>query len=189
MTTSTISTTTTLTDYVISDTHWYHNALIRTCGRPDNHTQLSIENWRKVVPPCATIYHLGDVILYKLPDLPDILRSLPGRKILVLGNHDCKTKTWYRRAGFEEVHDCLTVGDLLLTHRPSRYLPPGCVLNLHGHVHTRDNYTRYPHSVPVVLEHLNYTPARIADLIAPYASTNYASHDLIAPYASASVSA
>lgn len=46
--------------WVITDTHFDHYNMVKTCGRLKNFTALICENWRKMVSPKNTIIHLGD---------------------------------------------------------------------------------------------------------------------------------
>ena len=51
--------------WVISDTHWYHENIIKLCHRPflsaKEMNEKLIENWNSVVSRDDTVYHLGDV--------------------------------------------------------------------------------------------------------------------------------
>ncbi|KXZ39158.1 hypothetical protein SAMN05661008_01147 [Alkalithermobacter thermoalcaliphilus JW-YL-7 = DSM 7308] len=58
----------------------------------DNHTQKIIDNWKKTVNNDDTVLIAGDIswginLNEAMPDLQDI-HNLPGKKILVKGNHD-----------------------------------------------------------------------------------------------------
>ena len=51
--------------FVTSDTHFYHNNIIRYDNLPfDNPEEMNekiIAEWNKRVQPCDEVYHLGDV--------------------------------------------------------------------------------------------------------------------------------
>lgn len=117
--------------FFTSDWHYGHANIIRLCERPfkDIHEMHStlIENYRKAVSPNDTVYFLGD-ICWNPKDLPELLKQLPGYKVLIAGNHDkCfeqlhyanpgqpwKGKDWmsyYREAGFQHIsaHDSVYV--------------------------------------------------------------------------------
>lgn len=79
--------------FFVSDTHFGHAGIIRMCNRPytdiDEMDAALIENWNRVVPEDAHIFHLGDVSWYRnAAKNLFLLRQLNGIKYLLLGNHD-----------------------------------------------------------------------------------------------------
>ena len=81
--------------FFTSDTHYYHNNIIRYCKRPyKNVGQMNedlIDRWNRRVKPEDEIYHLGDVAMGSNADLVNnILSRLNGTKYLIRGNHDRK---------------------------------------------------------------------------------------------------
>jgi calcineurin-like phosphoesterase family protein len=98
-----------LDTWIISDTHFGHEAIVGFCNRPIRHNVIMEAFWHDLVKPEDTILHLGDVATWKTKKdehrdgwLP-VLRDLPGQKLLVLGNHDKNGGRYYKLAGFEEV--------------------------------------------------------------------------------------
>jgi calcineurin-like phosphoesterase family protein len=122
--------------YLISDTHLNHTNIATYCDRPADFTERILEYWKKTVRPEDLVIHLGDVILDKKNEIEIILKSLPGRKVLVRGNHD---RQWscdrWMVAGFDFACDGLKFRNCWLTHEPSTSLADGCRLNIHGHLH------------------------------------------------------
>jgi calcineurin-like phosphoesterase family protein len=49
--------------WTIADTHFHHANIIKYCDRPKNHDELMLINWKRMVGPLDTIYHLGDFAL------------------------------------------------------------------------------------------------------------------------------
>jgi calcineurin-like phosphoesterase family protein len=101
--------------FFTSDEHYGHEAIIKYCKRPfsDAHemTLGLIANHNQVVDKGDLVYHLGD-FCWRPKDVPEILRQLNGRHILVVGNHDSchpmhknagTEMRKYLEAGFEEV--------------------------------------------------------------------------------------
>ena len=145
--------------WIWSDLHLGHAETIRYFRRPfaspDEMDNVLFDRWERTVGPDDTIVCLGDVA----PDdgltaehIGNIIAA-PGRKLLVLGNHD------RRHGGFDEVSTTLYApGDppLLLTHLPLRVAPTGCV-NVHGHVHESFVTGTSPH-INVTVEQLDYRP-------------------------------
>jgi calcineurin-like phosphoesterase family protein len=124
--------------YLISDTHFNHDAeggVMRTyCMRPEKYADLIVKHWRETVKPEDLVIHLGDVMIGKRDDR---LRFLPGRKILVRGNHDrAQSNTWWMEKGaFDFACDGFMFRNVWLTHEPANALPEGALYNVHGHLH------------------------------------------------------
>jgi calcineurin-like phosphoesterase family protein len=156
--------------WLITDTHFHHKAMVEYCGRPDDHTDVICANWRKLVAPHDTVIHLGDVIFNQAGSVGEILSSLPGTKILILGNHDYHHKEgWWMEKGFALICRSLVVRNALLTHLPAAELPANATINIHGHFHNSDHHRwdcpTYPHNK---LLHIEDTLAPILfDEIAP----------------------
>lgn len=79
--------------FFTSDTHFFHKNIIKYCERPFENTRemnkVIADNWNRVVPVDAHIFHLGDVSLTANPkELNDLLHSLNGTKHLIIGNHE-----------------------------------------------------------------------------------------------------
>jgi len=122
--------------YLISDTHLNHNNIETYCARPSNFTELIVKGWRRTVQKNDMVIHLGDVYIDKADGWEAIYPSLPGRKILIRGNHDMHHScTWWMEHGFDFACDGLVFRHAWLTHKPAFRLPYGCQLNIHGHLH------------------------------------------------------
>lgn len=156
-------------DWLITDTHFNHAKIIELCSRPQNSQQLIIENWQRLVRPEDTVFHLGDVIFSRASELKPILDSLPGKKILVRGNHDMNKSQWYVDRGFTFVCYGLEHQHAYMTHKPSKHLPEGCTVNIHGHLHNtphRDaEYEPRPYHRLLSIELENYTPILLSDFL------------------------
>ena len=78
--------------FMISDTHFGDERILRYENRPfssvEEMDKAIIENWNQVVGEEDTVFHLGDVSSYDPERNKEILSSLHGKKILVMGNHD-----------------------------------------------------------------------------------------------------
>jgi calcineurin-like phosphoesterase family protein len=155
--------------FVISDTHFNHTRIIELAGRPENFNDLIIANWQRVVAPEDTVIHLGDVILGKNSDLPNIMAQLPGTKILTLGNHDREKPEWYTNRGFHFACRAFILSDVLFSHVPIRILPENIRWNVHGHLHNNAHregeQELKPHNKLFTLEH-HYTPIELTEFLA-----------------------
>jgi calcineurin-like phosphoesterase family protein len=138
--------------YLISDTHFKHEAMKTYCDRPPDFTERTHRNVMNTVQETDTLIHLGDVGIGKYDDWQWILDAWKCRKILIRGNHDrAHSCTWWMEHGFDFACDSMVFRNVLLTHEPANAviksdghrpygaleegLPEGCVLNVHGHLH------------------------------------------------------
>ena len=91
--------------------------------------------------------NLGD-LCYKdankkdLDAAKEIYKSLPGKKILVLGNHDILSgEDFYKNCGFDVIVDRIDYHDICMTHKPIKVeTEPLINLNIHGHKHDETIY-------------------------------------------------
>jgi len=103
--------------FFTSDTHWYHSNIINFCARPfiDSKTMNIelVENWNKVVPEDATVFHLGDFAFTgNIGYIKKLTEKLNGNIVLIMGNHDHQNK-FYR----DSVKELFTlVKDYLYIH-------------------------------------------------------------------------
>ena len=137
--------------WLITDTHFNHKAMVEYCGRPEDHTERICANWNRLVSIYDTVIHLGDVIFNKAGSIGDLMASLPGRKILIMGNHDYHhDEGWWMRHGFALACNSLVYRNVLLTHFPAAELPANATINIHGHFHNSDHHRwdcpTYPHN-------------------------------------------
>ena len=83
----------TKTPFFTSDTHFFHENIIRFSHRPfetvDEMNQALINRWNAKISKSDLVYHLGDFALKCTPDQARRVRNqLNGQIILVRGNHD-----------------------------------------------------------------------------------------------------
>ena len=168
-------------DYFIADTHFGHDQVRAERGFAslDEMDNLLLARWQARVSPTDDIYIVGD-FLYRSPRPPaEYLRQLPGRKHLVIGNHD---RAWMR--GLRLQNWFVEVGHVLEGERKSTYFTcchypmldwyrrrHGAHL-IYGHIHnhTNDFYypflTTLPRAYNAGADVLDYTPCTLAELIA-----------------------
>ena len=160
--------------WIITDTHWNHDKIKVYENRPDDYNELITANWKATVKPTDTVIHLGDVIFNRRYELEGILKSLPGLKMLTVGNHDRRTGTnsWFLRMGFNYVCKSHTYKNILFSHKPldlAEY--SGVDFNVHGHFHRNShNPVDYPYydesrHVKVSIEENDYKPVRLGELV------------------------
>ena len=77
--------------YFIADCHFGHKNIIASCNRPFDSLEAMdetlIANWQARVTEKDDVYIVGDLMFF-CPDPERYLCRLPGRKHLIIGNHD-----------------------------------------------------------------------------------------------------
>lgn len=161
-------------EFLIGDTHFGDRNLVAAGVRPADNDDRIIENWRRVVGENDVIYHLGDIAYGTNAQVRQVIQSLPGVKVLVLGNHDRRKPSYYRGAGFAVVVtqlrlpiDQRTEGmyserEIIVTHEPLRKVWGGRV-NVHGHTHVtemRSQEDNYPY-INLSAEAVRFTPVNM----------------------------
>jgi calcineurin-like phosphoesterase family protein len=156
--------------FVISDTHFRHAKIIQYCNRPfvstDEMDNYMIQQWNKTVSNKDLIIHCGDFCMGPKEEVEKIIEQLNGIKILVKGNHDRATTTWWENRGFE-VYKQYMIEDYIFSHKPILDLEYG-MYNIHGHIHNVDTvnikgYDKRIH-INVCVEVINYTPIDFEEL-------------------------
>ena len=161
--------------WIISDTHFNHDILVQYCGRPIDFEQRIFKQL-SLLDQEDMLIHLGDICLGKDQDMHNkYITPLKCRKILVKGNHDHKSNTWYLNNGWDFV--CKTFKDkyfskkILFSHKPM--IDDGYDLNIHGHFHNNEHHKLEPDFVAIkndkqhcfILEHTNYSPELLKTFI------------------------
>jgi len=161
-----------LKTFVISDTHFNHEFIIKACNRPFSNVEemnyTLINNWNSVVDDDDLVYHLGDFGWGGITKLLGIFTQLKGKKILIKGNHDPLKVTLM---GWQSVHDYLEIEhnekDVVLFHYPIEqwHSSHHGSIHLFGHVHVNPvppvfypGFGVQPKRHNVCVELINYTP-------------------------------
>ena len=167
--------------WLISDTHFNHSKIleftqggrsIRPFSNVDEMNQTMLDNWANTVKPQDTVIHLGDVLFgeNKVEWLEANFAKLPGKKRLVLGNHD---NPKHLAPFFKDMQMWIDMSDkgLLFSHTPqhestlaeSHRFGDKPLLNVHGHIHTNPS-PEGPYKC-VCVEQTYYKPVNIEELI------------------------
>ena len=159
--------------WVWSDLHLRHANIIKHCKRPFANARdmdrTMMTAWKSVVGTGDTVLNGGDVALAgSLGESGRArIREAPGRKILVVGNHDFNRKTGLLDAAGHGIATGILSIDtdppMVLTHIPMGALPPSWV-NLYGHVHNNEPLRETPH-INVCVEHTDYRPLPLGSLV------------------------
>lgn len=171
--------------YVISDTHFGHEKMKQYCDRPDGFEWKIISSLERLelksLHEKNTIIHLGDICIgrdeYWNTLFCSNLHSL--NKILVRGNHDLKSNTWYLSHGWDTVCDQITMTingkRIIFSHTPVRYNKHKADLNIHGHLHLKQ-YREYSllerfqkrNYKLISLEIMGYRPFTVEEILNNY---------------------
>ena len=163
--------------WLISDTHFNHAGIltfkdytgnpVRPFDSVDEMNQCMLDNWNDTVKDGDTVIHCGDVLfgMDKVEWMEANFAKLPGKKKLVLGNHDnVKQLTPF----FKEILLWKSVSDVVCSHTPLHLqtLNEGRweegVINVHGHVHTNPS-PEGPYKC-VCVEQIGYKPIHLEEL-------------------------
>ena len=131
--------------YLSSDWH-----LFQTRHKPER----TYVNTQEIISWCKNNIHENDVFMF-LGDITyrwasdeenkqaqEILKSIPGIKILIIGNHDAMIgEEFYSNCGFNYVFEEFLWKKYLFTHRPKNIEDDRNIeLNIHGHMHKWREY-------------------------------------------------
>jgi calcineurin-like phosphoesterase family protein len=137
--------------WLISDTHFGHDNIVKYQQRPKNHEITMLDNWLLRVKVDDFILHMGDVAMggpSRQKGWLRVLNAMPGRKFLLLGNHDnhYNAESWYQTiGGFTVIPEFVNAG-VAFTHIPiskgdDRDFEPWGI-NIHGHTHGNDHHEK-----------------------------------------------
>lgn len=160
--------------YITTDTHFFHKEkMLKWCGRPDDYEKRIIKGF-KSLSSTDILVHLGDICIGEDKYVHDkIISQIPCKKILVRGNHDKKSNTWYLRNGWDFV--CTSFFDkcfglkIMFSHRP--YTWDGIYdINIHGHLHNLGHRTdevdkMHCMNYLISLEKMGYYPISLRSIV------------------------
>lgn len=124
--------------YIISDTHFNHEKIIEYCNRPTDHEYKMLKAMGEIRKGDCLI-HLGDIGIGEDAMIhEEMIAPLDCRKILVMGNHDSKSWSWYMDHGWDFVCDSFKLkycGKIIcFSHKPQPW-DGEWEINVHGHLH------------------------------------------------------
>lgn len=161
--------------FVCADTHFGHRNILsfkREDGSPlrpftsiEEHDDELVSRWNAVVKDEDRVYLLGDVVINR--KALQTLHRLKGRKCLVKGNHDIFKLQDYTPY-FDDIRAYVVQKyeerKVILSHIPIHEDSVGRYgVNVHGHLHS--NKIDDPRYICVSMEHINYTPVVLQDLL------------------------
>lgn len=164
--------------FFIGDTHFGHSNILKYEAehrvykgfnevRPfkdiDEHDEYLVLEWNKVVGEKDMVFVLGDFCFGK--HNIDVASCLNGRKRLIMGNHDVYPAADYLKY-FERLHGALFYKDYLLTHIPVHPNHARTIINVHGHLHSKNVNNHQPNLlyINVSCEQIGLRPISIDEL-------------------------
>jgi len=165
--------------YLISDTHFGHDAMIQYCGRPKGFEELL---WKgmQILQEDDILIHLGDICIGKNADWhAKYIEPLPCKKILVRGNHDKKSDKWYLEHGWDFVcnqfKNKMYGKKIVFSHMPVVW-DGDYEMNVHGHFHNSDHRRHEPELLAVkngyqkliAVEWTEYKPVLLKHVVEEY---------------------
>lgn len=138
--------------WVTTDLHLGHNNLISEFHtREQGFEEKILNNWAKNVKDDDVVIVLGDCVFQVR--YWERLKSLPGKKWLVRGNHDKSSYSFYMRY-FDFVGESISLNylgyDILFTHQPQIFHEHD--VNIHGHLHSLAKVESPCKLIPISLE-------------------------------------
>ena len=154
--------------FIIADLHFGHENIIKYESRPfanvDEMNNRLIELWNSTVGKDDLVYVLGDFTLSRRMDvIKNLVSSIHGRKILIMGNHDTRKPKDYIECGFEVAirTPIMVEPGVILMHEPfedASSIVPNYIY-FFGHVHANKTLMdEYPNCLCVSVERIDYTP-------------------------------
>jgi len=128
--------------WVVADTHFGHEKLRQWTGRPEGWDEKILQELPVILDNDIFI-HLGDVCWYRHTYWHErMLEQVEGKRILVRGNHDKKTTSWYYDIGWDLVVDRFDLNifgkHIAFTHVPLESTEG--LINVHGHMHNTNHH-------------------------------------------------
>ncbi len=160
--------------FLTADLHFGHENIITYEKRPfanaEEMDEALVNNWNQVVSKKDTVIVVGDVSFHSKEKTTELIHRLKGKKILVKGNHDKKSNSWWLEAGFEEVSNYPIIYRewFIIQHQPPSYYNDAVpYFYIYGHVHGTKMYkTITKQSACVSVERWNYTPVELEKIVA-----------------------
>lgn len=157
--------------YVIADTHFGDNSIIKFENRPfrsaEDMDAILIANWNKVVDKNDKVLVLGDFSFYGKEKTTTICKLLNGEKFLIIGNHDEENEKYYYECGFSGVsrYPIIYNDFWMLSHEPIYVNESMPYANIFGHVHSNPIYKDCSsRSFCACVERISYTPIRFSEI-------------------------
>ena len=148
--------------WVCADLHLGHKNITkfrRQFATAEEHHKTVMENFLTTVGKRDKVFLLGDIVFKDGLEYANILSALAADLVLVKGNHDAMD--FYA----DSVQGLMSHKGAWLSHAPihEQALDYRKQFNIHGHLH--GSFINDPRYFNVSLEHTNYRPILMADVL------------------------
>ena len=112
------------------------------CDRNKNYEEI-LKNVNSTMTDDDLLIYLGDFVDGEYQDkesLKDILLSIPGKKVMCLGNNDLFGPAFYKSCGIDHCVQSFVWNDILFCHIPAKN---DNQMNIHGHIHSNEYTPTY----------------------------------------------
>ena len=158
--------------YVISDTHFGHENIIRYCNRPFESlfkmNETMVQNWREIVKPEDYVLFMGDFVMgqKKRNQVCNFYHSiLYGNKYMLRGNHDSGGGLDYRL--YNRIYFNRYGKRFVCQHYPIDPKEVGCDIAIVGHTHNNvepdKGLHRLKNQLNVSVELIDYKPLLLTE--------------------------
>lgn len=133
----------TLDTWIMSDTHYFHDNIIKYTERDDKSLPKFTAAWTSLIKEYDTVLHLGDIFMGKgaIQQAKNFIQTLPGQKFFIRGNHDKQPTEFFAHRGWTEVGENSRIywhgwkgKRVLFSHYPDA-INRDWTINIHGHIH------------------------------------------------------
>ncbi|MGN7311556.1 metallophosphoesterase [Alkalicoccobacillus gibsonii] len=167
--------------HFISDTHFFHQNIIKFCNRPfidvESMNKKIIDNWNTRISKSDEVYILGDFVVRGTgKQANEILKNLNGKKYLIKGNHEhYLDDPEFKNSYFEWIKDYYSFKynkrSFILFHYPilewNNFYNDS--IHLYGHVHhKKQEYFRNvlgPRAINVGVDVNNFFPLNLDQVL------------------------
>lgn len=153
-------------------------------NKPECHKCKNFEDIIKKINETMTkddiLIYMGDLVDGEYQDkdeLKSILKTIPGKKILVRGNNDLFTTAFYKSCGFCEVVESFVWHNVIFSHMPCKNDND---INVHGHLHSDrwdpEYWIPYTNNIDIAWLGARQHPVELDKIISPTTLKEYKKH-------------
>jgi len=159
--------------FILADTHFCHEKILEF---RDSNYEKKIASFLFRLREEDILIHLGDICIGRDAFVHDeYIKPLKCKKILIKGNHDHKSRSWYLNHGRDwvckQMYDVYFGKRILFSHVPKPY-QDRYDYNIHGHLHDKSHrilefidFYDYSFNKLISIEKSGYEPVNLRTFI------------------------